>query len=78
MNLDKFKNMIFKKRKWSKWEHVMYLEDFQSGIPTFELIKRTCEETNLPEYRKVKIASCVHNLANKLTNERNKIKIEKL
>ena len=58
---------LFKKNNWSKWEHVMFIEDFRGGIPTFELLKRTDLDTGLIEYKKVKVSSCVHNLHSKLT-----------
>lgn len=60
---------LFKKNNWSKWEHVMFIEDFRSGIPTFELLKRTDLDTGLTEYKKVKVSSCVHNLHSKLTEQ---------
>lgn len=60
---------LFKKNNWSKWEHVMFLEDFRAGIPTFELLKRADLDTGLTEYKKVKVASCVFNLYSKLTEE---------
>ena len=34
---------MFKKRKWSKYEHVMFVEDFRGGIKTYELLIRTDE-----------------------------------
>ena len=60
---------LFKKNNWSKWEHIMFIEDFRSGIPTFELLKRTDLDTGLTEYRKVKVSSCVHDLYLKLTEQ---------
>lgn len=60
---------LFKKNNWSKWEHIMFIEDFSSGIPTFELLKRTDLDTGLTEYRQVKVSSCVHNLSSKLTEK---------
>lgn len=53
---------LFKKNNWSKWEHVMFVEDFRVGIPTFELLKRTDLDTGLTQYKKIKVASCVYNL----------------
>ena len=58
---------LFLKNNWSKWEHVMFIEDFGIGIPTFELLKRTDLDTGLTQYKKIKVASCVHSLQFKLT-----------
>ena len=60
---------LFKKNNWSNWEHVMFIEDFRSGIKTFELLKRTDLDTGFPEYAQVKVSSCVHNLHLKLTEQ---------
>lgn len=60
---------LFKKNNWSKWEHLMFIEDFTRGIPTFELLKRIDLDTGLTEYRKVKVSSCVNNLHSKLTEQ---------
>jgi hypothetical protein len=60
---------LFKKNNWSKWEHIMFIEDFGAGIPTFELLKRTDLDTGLTEYTQVKVSSCVHNLHSKLTEQ---------
>lgn len=60
---------LFKKNNWSKWEHVIFIEDFTGGIPTFELLKRIDLDTGLPEYKQVKVSSCVHNLHLKLTEQ---------
>jgi hypothetical protein len=60
---------LFKKNNWSKWEHIMFIEDFRSGRQTFELLKRTDLDTGLTEYRKVKVSSCVHGLYLKLTEQ---------
>lgn len=60
---------LFKKNNWSKWEHVMFIEDFTPEIPTFELLKRTDLDTGLTEYTHVKVSSCIHNLHSKLTEQ---------
>jgi hypothetical protein len=60
---------IFKNNNWSKWEHVIFIEGFTAGIPTFELLKRINLDTGLTEYKKVKVSSCVHNLSSKLTEQ---------
>jgi hypothetical protein len=67
---------IFKKNNWSKWEHVIFIEDFGTGIPTFELLKRINLDTGLTEYKKVKVSSSVHNLSLKLTEQFKKQKNE--
>ena len=58
---------MFKKRKWSKYEHVMFVEKFTAGIKTYELLKRVDELTNETQYKEVYINSCVHNLSGRLT-----------
>lgn len=60
---------LFKKNNWSKWEHVMFIEDFRGGIPTFELLKRKDLDTGLTEYKQVQVSICVHNLESKLTEQ---------
>ena len=60
---------LFKKNNWSKWEHIMFIEYFGGGIPTFELLKRTNLDTGLTEYRQVRVSSSVHNLHSKLTEQ---------
>ena len=58
---------LFKKNNWSKWEHVMFIEDFRGGIPTFEKKKKKDLDTGLTEYKQVQVSTCVHNLESKLT-----------
>jgi len=60
---------LFKKDNWSKWEHIMFVEDFRSGIKTFELLKRTNLDTGLTEYRRVEVSSHVLHLHSALTEE---------
>ncbi len=59
---------LLKKRKWSKYEHVMFVEDFRSGIKTYEILKRTDEITGFTQYKRVFVKSCVHNLSYLLNN----------
>ena len=59
---------MFKKRNWTKWEHVMFVEDFRAGISTYEILMRTDTDTGLTEYRKVYVKDCVHSLCQLLTN----------
>ena len=58
---------FFKKRRWSKYEHVMFVEDFRSGINNFEILRRKCEITGLTQYKRIYIKCCVHNLTSKLS-----------
>jgi hypothetical protein len=60
---------LFKKNNWSKWEHIMFIEDFRGGISTFELLKRTDLDSGLTEYKKIKVSSCIHNLSLKLAEQ---------
>lgn len=59
---------MFKKRKWSKYEHVMFVQDFRGGIKTYELLVRTDELTGETNYKKIYIKSCVHHLHSMLTD----------
>lgn len=55
-----------KKRDWGKWEHVMYVEDFRSGIKTYEILRRECNISGLTEYKRIYVKSCVHSLVSML------------
>ena len=57
---------MFKKRKWSKYEHVMFVEDFRAGIKTYEILRRTDEITGESEYKRIYVKDCVHSLSDKL------------
>ena len=58
---------FLKKRRWSKYEHVMFVEDFRSGINNFEILRRKCEITGLTQYKRIYIKGCVHNLTSRLS-----------
>lgn len=69
---DKYVNTTFSlfslwKREWSKWEHVMYVEDFRAGIKNFEILRRECNLTGLTQYKSVYVKDCVHGLTAKLS-----------
>ena len=53
---------MFKKRKWSKWEHINFVQDFRVGIKTVELLRREDELTGLVEWKRIYVKDCVHNL----------------
>lgn len=57
---------LFKKRKWSKYEHVIFVEDFRAGNKTYEILKRVDELTGETQYKRIYIKDCVHGLASKL------------
>ena len=59
---------FFKQRKWSKYEHVMFVQDFRSGITNYEILVRKCEVTGLTQYKNIRVKSCVHNLTQMLTS----------
>ena len=61
--------MIFnsEKHEWSKWEHVMFVEDFSSQ-KNFEILRRECQLTGLTEYRRIYVKDCVHGLMSRLTH----------
>ena len=58
---------FLRKRRWSKYEHVMFVEDFRSGINNFEILRRKCEVTGLTQYKRIYIKGCVHNLTSRLS-----------
>lgn len=58
---------LLKKRRWSKYEHVMFVQDFRSGINNFEILRRKCEVTGLTQYKRIYIKGCVHNLTDSLS-----------
>lgn len=60
---------LFNKRKWGKWNHVMYIESFRAGNQTYQLLGRECQNTGLTQYNKVKISATVHNLSAMLTSK---------
>lgn len=53
---------MFKKKNFSKYEHVMFVEDFRSGVRVFDLLVRYNLDTGLPEYKRVYVKKCVHRL----------------
>jgi hypothetical protein len=59
---------MFWKTNWTNWEHVLYLEDFNSG--TYELFKRT-HINGLNQYKRIKITSGTPTILNKLTQNEN-------
>ena len=59
--------VLFKKRDWTKYEHVMFVEDFRGGIKTYELLFKTDLISGETKYKKVFVKSCVHNLQQSLT-----------
>lgn len=58
---------MFKKRKWSKYEHVMFVQDFRGGIKTYELLVRTDGLSGETSYKKIFVKGCVHYLSDSLT-----------
>lgn len=58
---------FLKKRRWSKYEHVMFVQDFRGGINNFEILRRKCEVTGLTQYKRIYIKGCVHNLTSRLS-----------
>ena len=53
---------MFKKKNMSKYEHVSFVQDFRSGISTYEILVRFDLDSGLPEYKRVFVGKCVHNL----------------
>ena len=59
---------LLEKHDWSKWEHVMFVEDFRSGRSNYEILRRVCKLTGLTQYRRVYVKKCVSHLTSKLTD----------
>lgn len=64
---------LFPKRQWSKWEHVMFVEDWRAGSTVYEIRVRQCDLTGLTQYKRIRVKSCVHRLAGSITEWRNKL-----
>ena len=58
---------LLTKKEWDKWKHVMFVQDFRSGIKTYEILRRECKLTGNVQYRRVYVKQCVHNLVHSLT-----------
>lgn len=58
---------MLKKRNWTKWEHVMFVEDFRAGIKTFELLRRVDQNSGITEWKRVYVKQCVLSLTDFLT-----------
>ncbi len=54
-------------KKWTKWEHIMFVEDFMAGIKTYELLRRVDQKSGLTQWKRVYVKDCVHSLTGKLT-----------
>lgn len=65
--------ILFKRRAWSKWEHVRYVERYGAGIPVYELLVRKCEKTGLTQYKRVRVYSSVYGLKTFLNEWRQKL-----
>lgn len=57
---------MFTKKNWQKWEHIIFVEDFNSGIQTYELLRRVCLKTGDVEWKRLKVKNCVHSLSHTL------------
>lgn len=53
-------------KNYTKWEHVMFVEDFRSGIKVYEILRRENVKTGSIQYKSVYVKSCVHGLVNKM------------
>lgn len=60
---------MFKKKKWGKWEHIIFVEDFRAGIKVYDILKRTEEDTGLVEYKRVYVKDCVYSLDSELNSK---------
>lgn len=59
---------MFKKREWSKYEHVMFIEHFTGGIKTYELLRKVDAISGETKYKQIYVGSHVHRLSGMLTN----------
>ena len=57
---------MFKKREWSKYDHVMFVEDFRGGIKTYEILRKVDKLTGESKYKRIYVKCCVHSLSDKL------------
>lgn len=57
--------------EYTKWEHVLYQEDFRAGAKVYEIMKRTNILTNENSYKKIYISECSHDLM-PILNESNR------
>ena len=57
---------MFTKREWSQWKHITFVKDFRPGITVYELLRRECVKTKDVQWKRVKVKSCVHDLADEL------------
>lgn len=61
------------KGPFTKWEHVMFVEDWRAGTKTYEIFRRNCLKTGIVQYRCVYVSQCVHGLVGKLSGWINSI-----
>lgn len=57
---------LFYPYNWGKWEHVIFVEDFRAGLKVYDILKRTCRNTNMVQYKRVYVKQCVHGLCTRL------------
>jgi RNase P subunit RPR2 len=53
--------------KYTKWEHIMFVEDFRAGIKTYEIVRRIHIKTGLPQWKRIYVKQCCHRLWANLT-----------
>lgn len=58
---------MLKKRNWTKYEHVMFVEDFRPGRKTYELLRRVDKDSGITEWKRIYVKTCVHELSHFLT-----------
>jgi hypothetical protein len=54
-------------KKWTKWEHIMFVEDYRADIKTYELLRRVDQKSGLTQWKRVYVKDCVYSLTEKLT-----------
>jgi hypothetical protein len=64
----------FKKRNWTKWPHIMFVEEYGTGNKTYQLLARVDLESGLREYKKVFVGDRTHYLAANLNSKFDNLK----
>ena len=53
-------------KKWTKYEHVAFVEDRREGRKVYEILRKENIKTGESKYKRVYVKDCVHGLSQKL------------
>lgn len=53
---------LFEKHKWTKWQHIMFVEMLYCTEKTHELLRRECLITGLIQYKQIVIPTQAKNV----------------